>query len=57
MSGSQFLNHVAKLEHENDLLRDAYEEVKGHLEAMKAMRDELRAEVIRLIKENPEMTG
>ena len=42
MSGSPFLNQLAKLEHENDLLRDSYEEVSAHLEAMAKMRDTLK---------------
>lgn len=55
MSGSPFLNQLTKLEHENDLLRDAYEECAAHLDAMTKMRDELKAQFIKAIKENLEL--
>lgn len=51
MSGSPFLNQIAKLEHENDLLRDSYEEVSAHLEAMAKMRDTLKVELTKALEE------
>jgi hypothetical protein len=51
MSGSPFLNQLAKLEHENDLLRDSYEEVSAHLEAMAKMRDTLKVELTKALEE------
>jgi uncharacterized coiled-coil DUF342 family protein len=51
MSGSPFLNQLTKLEHENDLLRDSYEEVSAHLEAMAKMRDTLKVELTKALEE------
>jgi hypothetical protein len=55
MSGSPFLNQLAKLEHENDLLRDSYEEVSAHLEAMAKMRDTLKVELTKALEQNCEL--
>ena len=55
MSNSPFLNQLAKLEHENDLLRDSYEEVSAHLEAMAKMRDTLKVELIKALEQNCEL--
>lgn len=51
MSGSPFLNQLTKLEHENDLLRDSYEEVSAQLEAMAKMRDTLKVELTKALEE------
>jgi hypothetical protein len=55
MSGSPFLNQLAKLEHENDLLRDSYEEVSAHMEAMAKMRDTLKVELTKALEQNCEL--
>ena len=55
MSGSPFLNQLSKVEHENDLLRDAYEECVARLDAMTTMRDELKAQFIKAMEENLEL--